>query len=276
MTERKSWKILSEGSRDDLVLAFDFPGVGRTEAGFTDLVSRLDTSELTVWESITPSGAAAVGMSGDDYVDLWAEEVRAAGRPVRALLGYCVGSVFASAMGARIGQWQEQAPQIIVFDPESPSVPSMYGNFYTSINMVGSALSKEEVETAHQAGLVAANEGGDDLRTVGTALATIFEATARTAFDRLGLDPQLRDELSQIFGSFTAYLVAAQQIDPVAGLALATAITSSGSSSGAGWAAREIKFELSHEDLLRNDDVAKAVSEALDQTSGRTADQPAG
>lgn len=262
MPAPESWKVLADGSSGELILAVDFAVTGRPEASFSDLAPKLG-SEPTIWESLPPPVSVGGDMTGADYLDRWLADVRASGREVRAVVGYCVGAVFACAIREHIATWQPVPPQLIVFDPESPLVPSLFRDYLGAIRMLASILTPEEVAAADEAGAAALQAGGDDFGTVGAELSRLFKETSNIAFDRVGLDEELREELTGTFGSFVQYLIAARQVDPLAGLAHATAITSSRSSHGAALAAREIRFDMDHEEVLRDDRVARAVRDVL-------------
>jgi hypothetical protein len=262
MARLESWRALNKGSPDELILTIDFNMTGRKEASFRDLAPKLDQN-LTIWESVMPPEELVSGMTGDDYADRWLDECRSSGHTVRAVLGYCVGSVFASVLAARISQWQAQPPRLIVFDPEWPVIPTLYRDFLRSTEQFVSIMPAEDLAAARQAGLAALQDCGDDFGAVGTALVRSLEEPANRALDRLGLTPALRTEFTGAFGSFVSYLTKARQVDYEPGMAVATAITSSRSSGGARLAAREIRFDISHGDMLRDERVAQAVRDVL-------------
>jgi hypothetical protein len=269
VAEPGSWRTLNDGSPNEVILAVDFTVTGRPGASFSDLVPKLGQN-MTVWESVPPPVSVSAGMSSSDYLDWWLDGCRPSGRRVRAVLGYCVGSSFAAVMAGRIGQWQAQEPHLIVFDPESPVIPSLYRDFLTAIQNLASILSGAELIVAREAASGALLECGDDFTAAGAALTRVYQRASGIAFDRIGLDPELREELIAAFGSYVSYLVAARQIDPVPGLGRAMAITSSMSSSGAGAAAEEIRFDTDHESILGDERVAQAVRDVLGGVSSAT------
>lgn len=252
---QNAWKILSNGA--ELVLAVDFSNTGRLQAGFHDLVPRLEPAH-TVWETLPP----AAGTDSGAYVEWWLGEVRAAGRPVHAVLGYCAGAVFAAEMAERIATWQD-APLLVLLDPELPKTVGLYRDFHTAGDSMTALLSPDELREFHEAGWrVQEKFGDDDITAVGPALGEIFTAAVATAAERLELDDELRDELAGVFGSLIGYLTAAGRFDPREVWARSTAITSAELGSGA-VAGREIQFPVKHDDLLRHDEAARALSELL-------------
>ena len=56
-------------------------------------------------------------MTGKDYVARWLDPVRASGRRVTAVLGYCASSSFAGTIAEGVAGWQDDAPQVLLFDP---------------------------------------------------------------------------------------------------------------------------------------------------------------
>jgi len=253
-----SWKVLGQGPEQDLVLAVDFSSTGRPIAGFNDLVPRLDPP-VTAWETLPPP---AGHVDRDGYVDWWLAEVRRSGRPVRAVLGYCAGAVFAAQMAERIADWQEE-PLLVLLDPERPNTLGLYRDFHTVGETMASMLSEDELRRYHEsASAVREKFGDDDLTAVGTALGEVFTDVMGTVAERLELDDEVREELTGVFGSLVEYLVAADRFDPAEVWARSTAIRSGGPGGGAA-VGHEITVDVEHHDLLRHDPTARAVSELL-------------
>jgi hypothetical protein len=269
-----SYNVLREADSDELILASDFSATtGRTVGGFGDLVPQLATP-CTVWETAPPPTGAELTMTAADHVDRWAADVRAAGRPVRAILGYCVGSVFAAGLAERIAEWQPTAPRIIVFDPEHPHAPLLHRHYGDAIGVMAQMLSEEDQLRARQAGDEALKlQGGDgDLAGLATTLSGLVFEYGDPAFARVGLDANRRNELLGTFRSFLFYLVCAAQLDAAPVWRGATAITSLSPHNGLNIlspdsrdsvVAEEIRFDLPHADLLRDATVARAVDELL-------------
>ncbi|MFF5256848.1 hypothetical protein ACFY4K_33050 [Streptomyces leeuwenhoekii] len=275
MTALDSWRVLTDDKSGDIVLAVDFDATGRPEARFTDLVTAMGPG-ITVWETVPQSmGGADVGLTGEGYIGRWAEEVRASGRQVSAVMGFCVGSVYAAPLAERIGQWQREAPRMILFDPEQASPLSMYWQFLKVIELMSSVLSPAEAAEAREAGRLAQQENENDLPRLGAELLKQFQESGGLAFDRLGLDAERRAEVSVTFGSFISYLSAAGQLDPFADWRKAIAISSASPTSGLNAAraaapggevdmvAQELRFGAQHTELLRDPEVARAVADLI-------------
>jgi hypothetical protein len=257
-----SWKTLSKGHDPRLVLALDFSNTGRLQAGFHDLVPRLDPP-VTVWEALPP---APRQVASTGYVDWWLADVRGSNQTVHAVLGYCAGAVFAAEMAERIATWQD-APLLILLDPELPNALGLYRDFHTVGDAMASVLSQDELREFHEAGRRVQEKFGDeDLGSVGSALGEVFTATIATAAERLGLDDEIRDELAGVFGSLVEYLVAATRFDPRPIWARSIAIRSVKPGDGAPIrhpVEHEIRIVVEHHHLLRHDPTARAVSNLL-------------
>jgi hypothetical protein len=271
MTTTAAWTPLADigDSAAAVVLAVDYPFTGRPEAGFADLVAKLPRAH-PVWETVPPVRGAEAGMTGADYVDRWYAEVGA--RPVRAVLGFCAGSVYAAALADRIAAGGAgERPALLLFDPESPNAITVYWQFHKVIDGLGAVLTPEEVAEAQRAGQ-RVSEGTTDLRELGQRLLEVFREAAVVAFDRARLDAVRRADFVDTVTAFMSYLVAAATIDVSAGFAGATAISSRTETNGlnllppaerTGVVAREIRFDIEHADLLRDPDVVRAVAENL-------------
>jgi hypothetical protein len=262
MAGLRNWKIHRDENADEVLLAFDFGITGRPQSGFSDLAPKLDGG-LTLWETLPPKTTAEAPATGEEYLSRWLAEVRDSGRTVRAVLGYCASSVFACVMRDRIARWQPRAPQLLVFDPEYSEVPGLYADYLTGVGMFATLLSADEMAQARQAGAAAAAAAAGDFERAGAAMLPLYCKTADIAFDRLGLDQELREELTETFGAYISYLVAARQLELLPALASATAITSAHSSGKASLAAREVRIDVTHMELMRDDRVARAVDDAL-------------
>ncbi|GHJ30527.1 hypothetical protein TPA0910_49600 [Streptomyces hygroscopicus subsp. sporocinereus] len=269
MAASNSWRTLKEGA-DGLVLAIDYPFTGRPEAGFPELAPQLDT-DCALWESVPPGMGSETGMTADGYLDRWHADVRTGGLPVRAVFGFCAGSVYAGALADRIAAEQGEAPRVILFDPESPNAVTVYWQFHKVIEGLGVVLRPEEVAEAQQVGQ-RISDGATDLGRLRDQLLGVFGEWAGVAFDRAGLDEVRRAEFTATVTAFMTYLVAAAGIDTRDGWPGATAISSTTPTNGLNLlpeaerpakVAREIRFDLAHADLLRSAEVAKTAADLL-------------
>ncbi|GAB3129241.1 hypothetical protein GCM10027160_55090 [Streptomyces calidiresistens] len=259
MTQPNGWKVLAPGREAELVLAVDFATTGRPDSSFSDLAPHL-APEFTVWETRQPT--AVTGMPARDHLTLWVEEVAAAGRPVRAVLGYCAGGLFAGELAARISALQAGAPRLVVFDPEVPSPSSLHRDFAAMMEQFASVLSPEEVAAAQREG-AEARAGAADFAAYGEELGRIFGERAGAAFAREELDTELLDEFVAVFRSFVSYLNAARRIDPAAAWRTAIAVSSREPTEWVASAERSVTVPVDHADILRSRRVAEAVNEII-------------
>ncbi|MEV7190607.1 hypothetical protein AB0N81_02195 [Streptomyces sp. NPDC093510] len=273
---RTAWSEIGGKGSGDLVLAVDFTATGRPDARFADLVE-LSATDRPVWESMPQAIATDIGPGGAVYLDRWTEEIRADGRRVGAVLGFCAGAVFAAELADRIAAWQDGAPRLLLFDPEKANAVGLYWQFHQSIALFEGILGADAVARAGEAGRTAL-DAGDGLRALGTTLVTLFKEVSEPAFEQLDLDEEDRAEFTDSFTAFVAYVVAADELPAQGSWAKATAFSSATPHSGlnplrdkhpdgvagpAGIVARELRFDCDHPDLLRDPEAAKAFNELI-------------
>jgi len=263
--------VLHQGSSGRLVLAADYSAPGRLTATFTDLVSRLGSAH-TVWETAPPPFGTESSMSGEDHVRRWLEDVRDAAMPVHAILGFCAGAVFAAALAERVEQWQGTRPTLVLFDPESPSRDVLHLQYHKMVNgSLASVLSPTELAEAQRAGWEAkAQDSG--LLEMAVALGKHFTEYGGPALERTRLEHGRSEQFLDIFSSSMCYLAASTDFDATRTWATATSISSNTAERGlnrldeeqrAASVAHEIRFDISHTDLLRTDEVARSVAELI-------------
>jgi hypothetical protein len=264
------WNVLHEGTSGDLVLASDFPATGRTVPGFSDLVAKLLPAS-SVWETAPPPAGSEEGMSAADYTGRWLADLKEIGRPVRAVLGYCVGSVFAAPIAEQLAQWQPEPPAVVVIDPERPDGALIHRHYHELIAGLSVVLTPQEVTDAQEAGR-RVRESAIDLASLARALSDLFRDAGDIGFARAGLDEVRRAELVGTFRGFLHYLVVAGEIDPVPVWSTATAISSVSPQNGLNVLSprereeivgREVRFDLEHAQLLCDPEVVALVSELI-------------
>jgi hypothetical protein len=198
-------------------------------------------------------------------------DVRTPGVQVRSVLGYCVGGVFAAKLAECVAAWQGTPPQVILFDPERPHKALLHRHYGDAINVISAHMSPAEAGEARRAGEEAMRQT-DDLDKIAETLGKLVAELGGPVFERVGLDARRRAELTGTFSSFLSYLVAAAELDPSRVWANAAAISSATLHNGlnslppqqrAGVVEKEIRFDLEHAGLLRNERVAQAVKELL-------------
>ncbi|MFD4600337.1 hypothetical protein ACFWPQ_20190 [Streptomyces sp. NPDC058464] len=274
MSSPSVWNVVLDAASDaDVVLATDFPVTGRNEGGFADLTPSLGL-DCALWQTVAPARVPGPGIDQDEYLAPWLAEVAASGRTVRAVLGYCAGSVFAGALAERIADRQPVAPQVVVFDPELVDVPTVHLQFGRVIGNMTAVLTPAEVDELAGAAERLAARPGITPAEFAAELYAIFEPIGSAALRRAGLDEDYAGELVSLVGSFMTYLGVAAGLDPRPGWSRATVVTSASPTSGLnrmratpGLApiavADEVRFEVEHRDLLRTPEVATTVADLL-------------
>ncbi len=262
-----AWKTLANGDGSTgMVLAVDFDASGRQEARFSDLVPNL-RSDAEFRETVPPETARG----GAGYVEHWARPLEAARVPVRAVLGYCAGSVYAAALADRIAAWQREAPELVLFDPELSVPQTLVWQYYKVVGIMAAHLPHEEIEVAREAGRREFDRLAD-VGTLGDALVDLVRKYGDRAFAAAGLDPSRREELFGVFADFMRYLAFAGEIEPLDRWRTAVAFSSRTPMSGLRGmradgrtieVAREIEVGVDHAGLLADPAVAAEVSALL-------------
>lgn len=270
--------VLDSGADTDIVLAADFPVTGRNEGGFADLAPGLRL-DCALWQTVAPVRSPETDALDDAYLEPWLSEVAASGRTVRAVLGYCAGSVFAGVLAEKIAARQSTAPLVVVFDPELVDVPTVHLQFGRVIGNMTTVLTAEEISELTGAAEQLVAKPGIEPAEFAAGLYAAFRPIGTAALRRAGLDEDYAGELVQLVGSFMAYLATAAGLDPRPGWSRATVITSASEQSGLNRlratpgiapieVADERRFEVEHRDLLRTPAVAESVAGVLADRPG--------
>ncbi|MFF7634697.1 hypothetical protein ACFZB9_16290 [Kitasatospora sp. NPDC008050] len=274
MAESGSWQTLVDGGESgEIVLAVDFDTTGRPEARFSDLVANLQT-DFGVWESSPPPGGGARARTGADYIAHWAEPLAAERPKIKAVLGFCAGSVYAAALVERIASWQQERPLLVIFDPEVSAAQTLMWQYHKVVGFMASVISDEDVATARKAG-AELHDRTPEIGALKDGLIALIREIGEPAFTRVGLDEARREELFSVFESFLCYLAAAADIDPLDLWHDAVAFSSASPLSGlramraAGVGgerlavSREIEIDVEHGVMLADKELAAAVSALL-------------
>ncbi|MFD8691759.1 hypothetical protein [Streptomyces sp. NPDC059651] len=268
MTESESWAVRSRGTADGIVLAVDFPGTGRPEAGFTELASKWD-SPYALWETLPPPLASGVALSGAEWIDRWLEDVRESGRPVRAVMAFCASSPYAAILSDRVAQFQDTVPRTIFFDPDIPQEFFLHWQYQMITERFLTELTPEEKSAARERG-ERARETATDVTALGTELIALFREYGAPACRRAGLDAERTKEYLAGFTTYISFVCGSSQVatdDPDALVRVwskATAVTSAGSGEAARLVGEQVAFpDVAHADLLGHEKVAAAVANLL-------------
>ena len=262
----EGWKTLSGDTGDDLVVAMDFEAAGRAEACFADLVPLLDPARQ-VWIATQPDAGAGAA----DRLRYWSDGLRASGRKVRAVLGFCAGGLYAAALAETVAQWQDALPDVVVFDPEPPTPDTLVKQFDNTVRSLASVLSETELEEVREAVRRVAAEHADpaELNSLGDALAAVYRECSGPALEKIGLRADFREDLAATFESLMGYLAAAADVPLSDGWASVTAIVSATPIWEPAGVLRAIRTDVAHADLLRSPEIARIVSDELQEDRHR-------
>ncbi|MEE1798422.1 hypothetical protein ACIQVO_01875 [Streptomyces sp. NPDC101062] len=264
---RPAWAPLVPDADGDVVLAVDFATTGRREATFAELAGLLPGS-LDVRQAVPPPDAPATGPEDDrsrHHLDWWAGQVAygPAARPVRAVLGYCAGSVFASRLADLVERRQGERPALLLFDPEVPAVASLDRDIRVAVDGMDGVSDEERAELRRGIGRIR-DAVGDDFDKAAEAFVALYREAYRTALARMGVGGDFAEQLTRLFRSYTGYLSAARALGPGPGWASATSLLSTGRTGGL--TGREIRFPVGQEDLLRDPEVVRTAYELISPT----------
>ncbi|NUT41652.1 MAG: hypothetical protein HOV86_16865 [Thermoactinospora sp.] len=268
-----AWTTLKESDSSDLVLCIDFTGTGRAEAGFSELVARVDI-DATFWHVEPPGVAPGSGIDGRQYLASWLEPVTASGKTVRAVMGYCVGAVYAGELADRLAGTQERPPALILFDPEPTSLANIYFQFGKVFEILSSILSQQDVAVTQEARDRLLHQEGVTIESYAEQLYATFSQVAHNAFARAGLDMEYAEEMLGTFSAFLSFMSLADQFDPWDSWKRAVVVSSSSQLNGLKKArasgiepqvAEELEFERPHADLFRSEEIARAVTKVLER-----------
>jgi hypothetical protein len=268
----RSWRTLADGGTEGVVAAVDFPQTGRPEAGFADLAGNLTGNGLVV-QTVPPPLAPDPEVPAAAYIGPWARDLREDGREVRAVLGFCVGAVYAAALAEEISRWQPARPEVILFDPEPAGARSVHEAFTDVLEELAPILGAAGTVAAAKEADTLLRTRRDDPAACAVALLDLYREVGHGALRSIGLDDARIDEMTTLFGAYLAYLSTAGTLDPLPGWRGATALGSTtpdrglnaltAGIDGPASFARELRFDVDHRDLLRDSDVARAVEDLL-------------
>lgn len=265
------WDVISGASSGRIILAVDFPAPRRPATCFTQLAAKIGPGYRFL-HTRPPAARMVQRLCTQAYVAPWIEDIRQDGQQVFALLGYCVGGVYAAAIAAGIARWQPM-PKVILFDPQFASNKYLAIEFLREIDAISSLLSDQEIEHTRKAGARISGSTACDLSEAAAEMAGIYWELGSLAFERVGIGSTYNSRLIAPFGSYMWWLSAAREIDPSWVWKSSTAIVSSDypqtqfwkqAVGDTGWIGRQIRFAVGHGDLLRSDSVARTVASLLE------------
>lgn len=273
MPRVSSWDVISGPDSGRVILGVDFPAAGRDEAGFADLAAGLG-GEYRFMQTIPRRVSPDQRVVGDAYTEPWIQQVRQAQWQVAAVLGYCVGSMYAAPIADRIAGWQQPGPKVILLDPLPADVRLLSLEMHKIIGRLGPLLSAAEIAYAKQKTeeLVAADPS--DITGRAIALVELYRELGSVAFGRLDLDEGRCEEMIRLFASYMSWIAGAAAVDPASAWNRGTAIMSAeyvkqtvtdvSSEAEANLIGSTMIFDVAHGDLLRSDCTIRAVRHQLE------------
>jgi len=251
MANFSSWDVIFGAGSSQLILGFEFPGAVRHEAGFAELAGRIG-AEYGFLRARPPDAQLCQHLSSDAYLGPWMRDLGEDRQRVRAVLGHGVGGVYATAVAEEISRWQD-APHVILFDPQLPSPRLLGQELGREIAASSSLLSDAELESARKVAARVTNMAAEDI--AGTAFTMVCE------FERAGLGDAHASDLMVPFESYISWISAADQIGHNRSLERFAIIVSSDYQGSQGLGIRSAEGRA---DLLRSDAVAKTVRNLLE------------
>ncbi|MBV9448706.1 MAG: hypothetical protein JO345_22690 [Streptosporangiaceae bacterium] len=253
--ERTNWRQLCDRG-PDLVLCLDFPG-GRAVAGFADLAAAVPVEACFLHIEGVRAGPLAAS------ADRWAAELTAAGRPVRAVLGFCAGAAIATRLADAIAGTAAAPPStVVLIDADAVTGDSLATGFTEALESSAGHLTAGELADARDLAEQLAESYPDDLPRIAAALTDRYDQLMRAVADRLRLHEFIRKELTDGFTAYLDYLLLAAEGGFDTRTTTPLFLWSPGHEPLVE-GARNITFETGHADLLRDPQVHKFVTDLL-------------
>lgn len=273
MPTSSHWDVIFNGGSEQTVLGIDFSGRRRREASFTELASRIGPEYRFLQARPVAVRPGQQQPSSYEYVVSWVEGARQDGNPMRAVLGHCVGGIYAAVVAEYISQWQME-PDIILFDPQFATTEFLGHELNKEISASSSLMSDDEIKHARQiASEIADLDPWDMVQIAAYALESYLKIIT-PAFERAGLGKACDNNLNGYFVSYMRWLSVAAELDPSRALKKSIVIMSRDYAGLPGrmifnddadsLASRCVVCDVSHAELLRSDSAAKAVIDLLD------------
>lgn len=273
MPDANSWNVISDADSDQVILGFDFSSSGRPEAGISDLATVGEGWDRYRFLQCVPPDIGVGGRpSADAYTGQWIEDLQNARWQVAAVLGFCVGGVFAARIADAVSAYQAP-PRLILFDPHIPDCGLFRNEGYKVFNQIKPLLSDDTFGHVKERIDGLTESAPADMADIGIALVELYREIGSSAFARLGLAQARQDELIKFVDLYMSWISAATRIDPVPLWKRAPAIVSadyvagleydSSSKAACAAVARTIPVEVNHKDLLRSESAARLMFEQI-------------
>ncbi|MEU9993617.1 hypothetical protein AB0E10_44180 [Streptomyces sp. NPDC048045] len=208
--------------------------------------------------------------AGDFYTEYWTRDGDWEKYEVVAVLGYCLGGVYAAEIAQRLTRWQTTEPKVILFDGQVTDIQLLAAEINKMVGLAGPVFSEEEGKRARRRAAEIVETPSIGIADAAVEIVGLYREIATTAFQRIGLADARRDEVVQLFETYMAWLSAAVDIDPgqiwKRSLAITSADYATLEKNGAVTAVkatemlgRRISLDVSHADLLRADSTVRTL-----------------
>ncbi|KAB7833957.1 hypothetical protein [Streptomyces mobaraensis] len=258
------WSRIRTGDAPGVVLAVDFYGTGRQEATFRHLCDLL-TDPVEVWHAVPPAPDGDWSTAtGAGHLRWWTEglDTVLAGRPVRALVGYCAGGVFASALADALVEREGHRPRVVLFNPGAPGVATLTRDFHGLIAGMDLLTDGERAALLAETTAIRRAHAPDALVPVAERYAALYREGCDLLCERLGVDASFGAELAAVLHSYLAYLTAALDVPPTPLWRGAVSLTSR-EHQGTDFTDVEHGFDVARAELLSSPQVVAALTALL-------------
>ena len=254
----EQWSTISENALTrPIVLAVDFDVTGRKEATFYDLVQSFPRP-LTVWLSAQPPDSYCKNLAPGEYLTWWASDSLGARVRVDAILGYCAGSLFASALADEMERRQGFRPKVVLFNPGKPGATTLKRDFNGTIQSMFLLTDQERSDFLERAerrldGSLASFDEECDV------VLDLYAQAIRITFSRAGIDSDVGDDLLGVFRSYTSHLRAAREVEYRPEWAKAAAVLSREHAQDPAFTQTPLRSGTGRERLLGDPEVARTA-----------------
>jgi hypothetical protein len=209
-------------------------------------------------------------MSGAAQLDRWERDIRAAGLPAHAVLGFCAGNVYAGMLAERIATWQD-APRLILLDPGRARRQMLVEHVESLLSRLASTFAPAALEEARQQ-VRDADAAAADPVELARRLAPFCLEVVTPALRRAFHSAPASEQFTKIISGYLCWLGGAAQLDPRGAWSSAIALNSNSTNYGLyltpeserdSLVATATYYDVSHGDLMRTPAVAAAVDQLL-------------
>ncbi|MBV7706521.1 hypothetical protein NOVA_27420 [Nocardia nova] len=253
------------------VITVDFNTTGRRDGSFEDLAKNLGDL-YAFYEPNFPEWGGVHFPAMVDYIDYWlGEDFWSDIGQVTHIIGHCAGAAFLPSLAKALECRDIRIGSLIAMDPAVPTLGTIGTQFWQQIDAYRNTLSAREVGEI-QAGIQDVVEQGDGIPVSCAKLCKMAADAAAEAYGRLGIGERLLRDYLRELRRYSAYLVAASEVDPCTFLEHVTVVSSDSAVHGTAALRQqhgsialrgEHRVSSSHEALLKDAAASQIVGELL-------------